>query len=74
MTKKDDLEDRIAAIEIEKKIHDGINKWVRAICITTASAVMSSLYWLGGFIYNRSEAFEAAVKAFWVARKGSGHD
>jgi hypothetical protein len=69
-----DLEDRVTAIEIDRAVDDGIHKIIRTVCITATGSFLSLCYWFGDVIYQNSSAVEAAVRAFWIARKGSGHD
>ncbi len=70
----DDLEARVTAIEVEKRIEDGIEKKIRAICITATGSFLSLCYWLGTVVYNQSYAIQAALKAFWIAKNGGSHE
>ena len=56
--------ERLKNLEIEHGIEKGISKWVRTVCITSTGTFLTFLTWLGGQIYDKFDAIEAAVKAF----------
>ena len=75
MSRKDNeksLAERVADLEIEDGIEKGIHKWIRTVCVTATSTFAGFCIWLGGEIYDKFYAIEAAVKAFLAAgRNGS---
>lgn len=60
-----ELEDRIATMEIEKAINEGIQRRVRTICITATSALLTAMFATGKFIYSEFNAVSAGVQAFF---------
>lgn len=69
-THDDELYARIQKIENEKAIKDGINKWIRVVCISGTTSFLGFCSWLGSFIYDNFKAVEIGVKAFIVALRG----
>ncbi len=59
--------ERLKNLEIEHGIEKGVHKWFRTICVTATSTFMGFCIWLGGQIYDKYDAVEAAVKAFLAA-------
>lgn len=62
-----EIEAAAAREKIEKGIRDGVNKWIRTVCITATGSVLSFFAWLGNYVYNHSHAFYEAAKAFIIA-------
>lgn len=66
MKKVDELEDRIEALEIDK----AVSKKIRAICITATSTFIGICYAIGQWAYEKWNALEAGIRAFWIANRG----
>ena len=64
------LGNRVNKMEIEKGIENGINKWIRTVCITSTTATFGFFMWLGSLTYDKYPAFKAAIIAFIQADKG----
>lgn len=58
--------------EIDDGITKGINKRVRAVCMTATSALLGAFYWMGDVAYTKYPALKAGIVAFLAADKGSG--
>lgn len=58
--------------EIDDGIADGINKRVRAVCMTATSALLGAFYWMGDVAYTKYPAIKAGIIAFLAADKGTG--
>ena len=65
--KIEQLHEKLTEIEVDKRIHDGINKWIRTVCITATCSTLSFFGWLGNYTYNHSHAVYEAVRAFITA-------
>jgi len=59
-----EMDAQLKKIEIERGINDGVNKWIRTVCITATCSVLSFFAWLGNFVYNHFQAIYEAAKAF----------
>lgn len=64
MAKRDDLEDRVQAIENKQAIEDGIHSWIKTVCITATGIFSTFCLWLGSFVYDRFDAIKVAIQAF----------
>lgn len=55
--------------EIEDGIRKGLTKWAHTICMTATSAVITGMYTLGQFVYDKWHPLQAAIEAFIRANK-----
>lgn len=69
---EDDKEVRLRELEIDHEVEKRISKWIRTICITATGSFLTFCGWLGGIVYDKWDAFSAAIKAFIAASKGAG--
>ena len=65
--KLEELEHWKTEKEIEDGIKEGIDKWVRRVCVTAVSTAMSVFYFLGEWAYNHAMALKAAIDALLAA-------
>jgi len=66
MAKRDDLEDRIHAIENKQATDDGFRAgfWKAImVCITATGSFLSFCVWLGGLIYYKVGAVKVGILA-----------
>ena len=65
--KIEQLHEKMNEMEVDKRVHDGINKWIRTVCITATCSTLSFFGWLGNFTYNNSHAVYEGARAFIAA-------
>lgn len=72
-----ETEQRLHLIEMREAVDYAVEKerdkwigWMRTVCITSTTGIMTFLWWLGGVVVDKSVAFKAAILAFW---SNTGH-